>query len=56
MTAYKEKFNPGIQIGVYGVINGQGVMLWIWLNKDIKTNEDIPDFVKHYFQLPSGNN
>jgi len=52
MTAYKAKFEPGIQIVADGVVNGQGVLLHLWFDrKDIKTNDDIPDFVKNFFKL-----
>ena len=54
MTGYKSKFDPGVQVAVFGVIKGQGVLLWLWFGKDIKTNEDIPEFVSQIFQLPNG--
>jgi hypothetical protein len=56
MTAYKSKFDPGVQVAVFGVIKGQGVLLWLWFDKDIKSNADIPQFVSQFFQLPNGPN
>lgn len=51
VVAYKTKFKPGIQIIYNGTINNQAVLIQIWLENDIKSNNDIPEYLKQMFRL-----
>ncbi len=51
VIAYKTKFKPGISFIYDGVINSQAVLIQIWLSKNIKTNEEIPSFLRQIFEL-----
>lgn len=51
VVAYKTKFEPGIQITYNGIINNQAVLIQLWFEKDIKSNGDIPEYLKQMFKL-----
>jgi uncharacterized protein YfeS len=41
----------GYQIVAYGVANGQPVLVQLSLNKEPKTDEDLPDFPRQIVKL-----
>jgi len=53
VTAYQAKFDPGVQIQVYEIVKGQGLLLSIYiLNKDkVTADKDIPEFIGQVFKM-----
>jgi hypothetical protein len=54
--SYKTDTGLVYQIISYGFIDEQPVMVWLILNRDIKTNEDLPKFVRQLMTIGKKDN
>ena len=53
IDGYLSKTGTYSQLLIIGVVNGQGVIINLWLDKQIKSTDDLPEYVKQLISIRS---
>jgi hypothetical protein len=52
-VGYITKMGTSYQLLIIGIVNGQGVIINLWLDKPIKSTDDLPEYIRQFITIKS---